>query len=89
MPSCEFPSFPHDLQEMSTRRYVSPLLRAGILTYWGGTKEEVLEALEKAYQDHDNEMHALNVNLQWYLLHSEPRFQALLHRIIFSGKPIQ
>ena len=78
-----------DLQEMSTRRYVSPLLRAGILTYRGGTKEEVLEALEKAYQDRDNEMHALNVNPQWYLLHSEPRFQALLHRIIFSGKPIQ
>ena len=43
-----------DLQEMSKHRYISPLLRGGILAYTGGKKDEgpipVEESLKLALQ---------------------------------------
>jgi TolB-like protein/Tfp pilus assembly protein PilF/predicted Ser/Thr protein kinase len=75
-----------DLQEFSKRRYVSPLSRAGIFSALSGKKDEVLEALEKGYEDHDGYMRLLRVNPLLDPFRSDPRFQALLRRMNFPEK---
>jgi hypothetical protein len=72
-----------ELQELSKRRYVSSLKRAMIIGNLSGRKDEILEALERAYGDRDGDMRFLRVNTVFDPLRSDPRFQALLHRMNF------
>ncbi len=46
-----------------------------------GDREHTLAWLEKAYQEHSNEMTALKVNPAYDPLRSDPRFQRLLSRV--------
>jgi len=75
-----------DLQELSTRRYVSPVWRAAILASMDGKKDEFLEALERGYEDRYANMHQLKVHPFFDPLRSEPRFQALLRKMNFPEK---
>ena len=75
-----------DLQELSKRRYVSPVWRKLILAYMGIRKDEFLEALEKGYEDRFEDMDGLKVEPIWDPFRSDPRFQALLRRMNFPEK---
>jgi tetratricopeptide (TPR) repeat protein len=75
-----------DLQELSKRRYVSPVWRACILARMDGKNNECLDALEKGYEDRFENMHQLKVNPFFDPFRSEPRFQALLRRMNFPEK---
>jgi adenylate cyclase len=72
-----------DLQELSKRRYISPVWRALILASMGEKKDEALEALERGYEDRYERMHLLKVDPVFNPLRSDPRFQALLDKMKF------
>lgn len=70
----------NQIQELSARRYVSPLDIASI--YAGlGEKDKTFELLEKAYREHDNDLLFLKVHPPLESLRSDSRFQDLLRRI--------
>ncbi|MBP1610240.1 MAG: putative integral rane protein, partial [Acidobacteria bacterium] len=75
-----------DLQELSKRRYVSPIMGALILAYMGGRSEEVFESFEKGYEDRDASMSLLKVSPLFDPLRSDPRFQAMLRRMNFPER---
>jgi eukaryotic-like serine/threonine-protein kinase len=72
-----------DLQELSKRRYVSPVRRALIFAYMGGKKDDAIEMFERGYEDHEATMYMLKVFPIFDPLRSDPRFQALLRRMNF------
>ncbi len=71
-----------DLQELSKRRYVDPVLRAYLLASMG-RKDESLAALEDGYEDRSYLMRWLKVHPYLDPLRSDPRFQDLLRRMNF------
>jgi len=52
----------------------------------GGKKDEVLEALNKCYEDRFEYMCWLKVDPLYDSVRSDPRFQALLRRMNFPEK---
>jgi eukaryotic-like serine/threonine-protein kinase len=75
-----------DLQELSKRRYVSPVDRTLLLAGVEGEKYDVLKVLESAYDDHYELMPFLKVHPIWDSFRSDPRFRALLHRMNFPER---
>ncbi len=75
-----------DLQELSKRRFVSPGASALILANMEGKREETMEELERAYEDHWWNMYQVKVQPWFDSLRSDPRFQALLRRMNFPEK---
>jgi len=75
-----------DLQELSKRKYVSPVWRALIFAYMGEKRDEALEALERGYEDRYQYMFWLKVIPLFDPLRSDQRFQALLRRMNFPEK---
>lgn len=71
-----------DLQELSKRKYVDPVLRAYLLASLG-MKEKALTALEIGYEEHSFLMRWLKVQPNFDPLRSDPRFQNLLRRMNF------
>ena len=68
------------LREQSKRRYVSPLRIA--LSYTRlGEKDQALEWLEKAYEEHAGGWNDLKVAPLFDSLRSEPRFKKLLRKM--------
>jgi hypothetical protein len=75
-----------ELQELSRRRYVSPVLIATLVYEMEGKKEACLEALERGYEDRNGSMSGLKTSPFYDPLRSEPRFQALLRKMNFPEK---
>ena len=71
-----------DLQELSKRRYVDPVLKAYLLASMG-RKDESLAALEDGYEGRSYLMRWLKVHPYLDPLRSDPRFQDLLRRMNF------
>jgi serine/threonine-protein kinase len=68
-----------DLDEMSTKQYVSPASRASV--YLGlGEKAKALDWIEKAYEDRDPLLW-WNADQLYDSVRNEPRFQALIQKI--------
>ena len=72
-----------DLRELSKRRYVPPTSEALILARIEGKAHEAFEAIERAYEDRSTFMCMLKTLPHFDSLRSDPRFQALLHRMDF------
>lgn len=70
------------LKEVSKRQGVSPWAFAALYTQ-AGEKEQALEYLERAYQQHRPLLMWLKAGRIWDPLRSDPRFQALLRRMNF------
>jgi serine/threonine-protein kinase len=72
----------HQLEELVTQRYVSPvdlaMLHVGL-----DNNEQAIEYLEKAYEEHADRMSWIKVNPVFDPLRSDPRFQAILQRMNF------
>lgn len=69
-----------ELQELSRRRYVSPVDIAAIYTGLG-EKDQAFAWLEKGYQARATRMTFLKVDPQFDSLRSDPRFADLLRRV--------
>jgi tetratricopeptide (TPR) repeat protein len=69
-----------EMKALAAERYVQPIYFA-YLYFALGRKEETLEWLEKAYDDHSFELLFLNVNPLWDSIRSDPRFTDLLRRL--------
>ena len=71
-----------ELEALSNQRYVTPvdmaMLHAGL-----GNREQAIEYLEKAYDEHADRMSWVKVNPVFDPLRSDPRFQAILQRMNF------
>jgi len=70
------------LQELSTRKYVDPVLRAYLLASMG-RKAEALAELETGYEQRSYLMRWLKVQPNFDPIRSDPRFEALLRRMNF------
>ena len=71
------------LKEISEQRYVSAYAFA--IIYAGlGEKDQALQSLEQAYQNHDWMMARLKIDPLLDNLHSDPRFQDLVRRVGLS-----
>ena len=70
-----------ELEELSKRRYVSPMARA--LTYAGLGDERMFDALEDAYQQRAHSLIWLNVVPWWDDVRAHPRFQEVVRRMNF------
>jgi hypothetical protein len=68
------------VEEMSASQYVAPYWR-GVLSMGLEKKEQVLNWLEKAFEEHDGSMVFLKVDPVFDGLHSEPKFKALLKKM--------
>jgi tetratricopeptide (TPR) repeat protein len=67
-------------KDLSSRAYVDFYQFAAI--YAGlGDKEEAFRLLEKAYEEHSNQMPFLAVDPFWYGMRSDPRYADLLRRM--------
>jgi len=72
-----------ELQERAKREHIAPSRMA--VAYIGlGEKDQALTWLEKAYEDRDENMTALNVDPVYDSLRTEPRFTALIRRMGFA-----
>ena len=72
-----------DIQELSTRRYVSPYAVATI--YAGlGDREQAFLWLEKSYQERSPLLTFLRVEPTLDSLRSDPRFESLVRRVGLS-----
>jgi TolB-like protein/Tfp pilus assembly protein PilF len=69
-------------RETAKREHVSPVTFASIYTHLG-EKEQAVECLEKAYQQHTPALYQLKESRTWDSLRSEPRFQNLLRLMNF------
>src|SRR5580765_3543522 len=67
----------HELVKRSKKTYVSPVHLATIYSLLGD-RERALSALEQAYQEHDQYMIYVKVDINFDSLRSETRFQAML-----------
>lgn len=68
------------LEQLNQRRRVDAAVF--VTAYIGmGNKDEAIEWLQKGYLEHSPALTALKVDPQYDPLHSDPRFQALVHRI--------
>jgi serine/threonine-protein kinase len=72
----------HELVQRSKKTYVSPVHLATIYSLLGD-REHALSALEQAYQEHDQYMIYVKVDINFDPLRSEPRFQAVLRGMNF------
>jgi len=71
-----------ELNEIARHRYVAPSLFA--TAYLGlGDKDKALTWIERGYEEHDQSHFFLKVAPILDPLRSEPRFQALVHRMNF------
>ncbi len=70
-----------ELEELSKRRYVSPMART--LTYVGLGDERMFDALEDAYQQRAHSLIWLNVVPWWDDVRAHPRFQDVVRRMNF------
>ncbi|MBZ5545416.1 MAG: hypothetical protein LAO07_17340, partial [Acidobacteriia bacterium] len=71
------------LASRSRQTYVPPVWIAELYTN-AGEKDQALEWLEKAYEQHEGgDFLSLGVDPRWDPLRSDPRFQALLRRVNF------
>lgn len=69
-----------ELYELSKQRYVSSFYIA--LIYVGlGQKDQALEWLEKAYEEHDHALETLKVDPMLDSVRSDPRFMSLLKKM--------
>jgi hypothetical protein len=69
-----------EFEDLSAHSYVDFYFIATI--YAGlGDKDQTFHWLEKAYQEHSNQMAWLAVDPFWYPIHSDPRYADLLRRI--------
>jgi TolB-like protein/Tfp pilus assembly protein PilF len=69
-------------RETAKREHVSPVTFASIYAHLN-EKEQELEWLEKAYQQHTPALYQLKESRTWDSLRSDPRFQDLLRRMNF------
>lgn len=72
-----------ELEELSKRRYVTPMGRA--VTYLGLGDERMFDALEQAYQLRAPSVVFLNVMTWWDDVRVHPRFQDMIRRMKFPG----
>jgi tetratricopeptide (TPR) repeat protein len=70
-----------ELEELSKRRYVTPMARA--LTYLGLGDERMFDALEGAYQQRTPSLVFLNVMKWWDDVLAHPRFQDIIRPMNF------
>ena len=49
-----------------------------------GQKDQAFAWLEKAYEEHDEVLSHLKIEAEYDNLHSDSRFQVLLHRVGFA-----
>jgi tetratricopeptide (TPR) repeat protein len=68
----------------TTTDYVSPGELAALYSTLGD-KDAAIASLEKAYADHDLQMQFLNVDPNYDLLRSDPRFQELVRKVGLPG----
>ena len=69
-----------ELNQMSSRQYVSPLCAA--VVYIGlGDKQRALGGLEKAYAARSQLLAYLKIDMRWDPVRSDPRFIALLKKV--------
>ncbi len=71
-----------EMKRPSSVRYVPPFNLA-VVHLGLGERDQVFDALEKAYQDHDVRLSFLKVDLKWDPLRSDPRFVSLIERLGF------
>ncbi len=70
----------HDLDELAKKRYVTPGARLPV--YLGlRDKEQILDSLEKCYQDQDGACWWLKIDQRYDDVRNEPRFQAILKKV--------
>jgi TolB-like protein/Tfp pilus assembly protein PilF len=70
-----------ELEELSKRRYVTPMGRA--LTYLGLGDELMFDAMEQAYQLRALSLIYMNVMPHWDEVRAHPRFQDIIRRMNF------
>jgi TolB-like protein/Tfp pilus assembly protein PilF len=83
---CEAENLLNVLKEIATRDYVSPYSMM-VINIGLGKKQQVLDLLDKLYEEGNDWLVWLKVAPELQSLHSEPRYQALLKRIGFSPEP--
>ena len=66
--------------EQAKRQYVSPTTFAPVHALLGET-EQAFEWLEKAYQERDNNLSFVKIDLDYESLRGDPRFTDLLERM--------
>ena len=69
-----------ELEQLSSRSYVSPFYR-GLIHAGLGDSEEALNWLERAYEERDHWVETLKVHPRLREIRSAPRYEALLRRI--------
>jgi serine/threonine-protein kinase len=68
------------LVELSTQRYISPVLIATLFAH-AEDDDETLQWFEKAYEERDQIFYSIGVDPDWDRMRSNPRFAALLKKI--------
>ena len=71
------------LAARTANQYVSAMRVARLYTF-SGDKDQALNWLEKAYQEHYISFFSLNVDPHWQSLHDEPRFLDLVEKMNLS-----
>jgi hypothetical protein len=74
-----------ELQELSTKQYVSPLALATIYTGLE-EKDQAFDQLQKAYEERATRLVFLKVQPTFRSLRSDERFSGLLRQMRLSGR---